>query len=131
MNLEIATLYYGSTQYPVLPSEISPLPLEFDFNNPVDCARKIFAIMSNASGGHTVRDCKLRINREEQIANLTGSGVHVYYAVKGRAKMNIEQILKVEKEKEVFPLGSVTTDQYGDGWKRATWVEQPEQDGAA
>lgn len=131
MNLDLATLSYGSTQYPVVPSELSPLPLEFDFNNPEDCARKIFAIMSNASGGHTVRDCKLRINREEKLANLTGSGVHVYYAVKGRAKMSIEQILKLEKEKEVFLLGNVTTDQYGNGWKRATWAEQPEPAGAA
>lgn len=122
MNLDLACLTYGSTQVPVSPSEVTPLPLTFDFTDPEECARKVFAIMSNASGGFKLSDCRVRIHRERQAANLTCNGAHVYYCNRSLPKLTLEQAIAVHEESEVFELGSVRTDQYGEGWSRAVWV---------
>lgn len=122
MLLELAKLMYGDRGYDVKPAAHLPLPETFDFDNPEECAKLVFACMSNASGGFTLKDCKLKIHRGRQTANLTSSGCHVFYAPKGRAKLTVEQAIALEQEAEVFLLGSVATDQYGDGWKRAHWT---------
>lgn len=121
MQLNLSVLNYGSSVSSVRPSEFLPLPTTFDFNAPEECARKVFAIMSNASGGFTLRDCRLKIDRERQMANLTSSGCHVFYAPIDRPKLTVEQAIAADQRAEVFELGDVATDQYGDGWKRARW----------
>ena len=122
MQLELAKLMYGDRGYNVEPAAHLPLPETFNFDNPEECAKLVFACMSNASGGFTLKDCKLKIHRGRQTANLTSSGCHVFYAPKDRAKLTVEQAIALEQEAEVFLLGSVATDQYGDGWKRAHWT---------
>ena len=81
----------------------------------------IFAIMSNASGGFTMRDCKLRYDVEDKMANLTAHGCHVSYAVKGRPKIAVEEALARDDRSVTILLGDVATDQYGGGWQRARW----------
>lgn len=122
MNLEKAVLTYGTRQYPVAPTETTPLPVEFDFNNPHECAQRVFAIMSNASGGHVLRDCTLRINRRRKTANLTANGCHVFYAPPDRPKLTVQEVERVFAETEVISLGHVRTDQYGEGYNRAYWT---------
>lgn len=121
MNLEIAHLNYGFTPCAVKPSESIPLPAQFDFDDVEGCARKIFALMSNASGGFLLRDCRVRIHRERKTANLTANGAHVYYADKSLPKLDVEQAIQLMADSEVLDLGSVRTDEYGDGWQRAKW----------
>lgn len=122
--LKFAHLTYGSTVVSVDPSETTPIPLEFDFNDAEMCARKIFAIMSNASGGHKLRACRLKYHAERQTANLTANGMHVYFAPYGqRVFKTVEEAIKAESECIIVQLGDVVTDQYGEGWKRAVWFE--------
>lgn len=126
MPLQIARLYYGTSGYAVKPNDTLPLPAEFDYARPVECARLIMAIMSNASGGHILRDCVLRILPGNKAANITGSGVHVYYCADGpRPAITAEQALARFYATGVMHLGSVRTDQYGDGWRRAVWFDFP------
>lgn len=124
MNLQFANLNYGSTGVKVKPSEITPLPLVFDFDNAEACARQIFAIMSNASGGFQLNNCTLRLHRGRKSANLTCNGTHIYYADESQPKLGVEDLIQMTQEVETFKLGSVVTDQYGEGWKRAKWVEE-------
>jgi hypothetical protein len=126
--LAFANLNYGRRAYEVLPNETLPLPQEFDFENAEACARKIFAIMSNASGGHLIKGCKVATNKVNGTANLTGNGVHVFYQIKKRPKVSLktEEEVKqyaadIEANRVVLELGDVVTDQYGDGWTRAVW----------
>ena len=110
MSLERAVLTYGSRSIPVVPSELNPLPAEFDFQNPVECARLIFAIMSAASGGHSLHDCKVRVDQERRTANLTCSGAHVFYAEPGRQKLTVEEALEIMRNRaEPIQLGSVVS----------------------
>lgn len=122
MPLKLATLSYGSARYDVTPNETLPLPAEFDFDQPEDCARLVAAIMSNASGGHRLRAVRLSIHRKRCTANITAAnGAHVYYAPENSDRLSAEQAAQVFAEATVFMLGDVTTDQYGDGWQRASW----------
>lgn len=122
MQLELAVLTYGTSNYNVEPAAHLPLPTTFDFDKPEECARLVFACMSNASGGFTLRNCKLRVDRERQMANLTSSGCHVFYAPPERRKLSVEEAVAAHQRSEVYQLGIVRTDQYGDGWKRAQWM---------
>lgn len=117
---EFAQLLYGTARYRVSPND-HPLPVKFDFNNPEECARKVFAIMSNAAGGHTLRDCKVRYHKERGTANLTANGAHIFFQTPGLPKLNVEQVCDMVLECVIISLGDVRTDQYGDGWKRAQW----------
>lgn len=129
MKLEFAHLSYGDRLYPVTPNETLPLPKEFDFSKPEECAKLIFAIMSNASGGHTLRNCKVSITPSRKTANLTCNGVHVFYrdpsfigTLQGLSDEEVHARLEqLQKERKVYELGNVRTDQYGDGYKRAVW----------
>lgn len=121
--LKFAILTYGASGYHVKPTEDLPLPAEFDFANPEACAKLIFAVMSNASGGHTLRDCKVGVHLARRTANLTCNGAHVYYTPADlQQPMTLEEAQQAHTERVVYELGSVVTDQYGDGWKRAVWT---------
>lgn len=121
--LAFARLMYGSSGCSVLPNETTPLPEEFDFDNPVECAKKVFAIMSNASGGHQIKQCTLRVDHVRRVANLTADGVHVFYRPKDSPKFaTIQEMEEAIERTQTHALGTVRTDQYGDGWKRALWV---------
>jgi hypothetical protein len=119
--LKLAKLSYGRSSYDVEPTSFLPLPQQFDFEHPEECARKIFAIMSNASGGHSLRDCKLAIIASRKTANLTCSGAHVFYAPDGLPTLTVDEALALHAQRVEYKLGNVVTDQYGEGWKRARW----------
>jgi hypothetical protein len=120
--LNLAKLMYGKTGYSVEPNETLPLPESFDFDNAEECARQICAIMSNASGGHTLIDCTLRVDYQDRTANITSSGMHVFYRPVDMPKIGVEEALAKMERIVTIPLGTVATDQYGDGWKRARWI---------
>lgn len=121
--LIFARLMYGVSACSVYPTEFTPLPEEFDFDSPVECAKKVFAIMSNASGGHQIKQCMLRVDHVRRIANLTANGVHVFYRPENAAHFaTIKEMEEAIERTQTHALGTVRTDQYGDGWKRAFWV---------
>lgn len=120
MKLEFANLMYGSRHCKVVPSVILPIPEEFDLNNPDECAKHIFAVMSNASGGLAVRNCKYRILKDT--VNLTGDGVWVFYGKPGRPKKSVEEVIKELDESIYVKLGTVRSTQYGYGWENASWT---------
>lgn len=129
MQLQLAKLLYGAADvYDIKPSADLPIPMEFDFNKPEECAKLIFACMSNASGGFRLRNCKLRYNPKHLTANLTAIGVNVYYAVTDAPKLSVEETIAQHPHWVVVELGDVSTDQYGGGWERAEWMasEKPE-----
>ncbi len=122
MQLQLACLNYGSSSIPVKSTPDLPLPETFDFDNPVECSKLVFACMSNASGGFRLRDCKVRYNLEHKTANLTAIGVHVYYAVPDAPKLAFDEALLIHANSIIVELGDVQTDQYGGGWERAVWM---------
>ena len=128
-KLITAALTYGMRPYPVVPTDVTPLPVEFDFNDPSACGKLIFAILSNASGGHVLANCRLRIHREKRVASLSSSGAYARYRPSALPfGFTAEEALKFDSECEVFEFGRVVTDQYGEGWKRARWTT-PDQIG--
>jgi hypothetical protein len=123
MSLKFAHLSFGSGLILVKSSDACPLPAEFDFSDPEECARTIFAIMSCQSGGFTLRDCKLAYDPERRSANLTCGGMHVYYQDDAVPEMTGEQAVAYAGNYPglVRHLGNVRSEGYGDGWKRAQW----------
>jgi len=119
--LNRAVLHYGANAYPVTPNKSLPLPPAFDFANGEACARLILAIMSNASGGHTLRDCRVMLAPDGSAANIVCNGAHVYYTVAERPKLTIPELLARHTANGWLWLGDVQTDQYGDGYTRAVW----------
>lgn len=117
--LRLSSLHYGSTIIRVQRTVHLPLPEVFDFQNPIDCAKKAMAIMSNASGGFMIQGVKLRIHERHESANLTGNGAHVFWSA--GHKLALEDAIKMHEESTLFELGTVSSDQYGGGWKRAVW----------
>ncbi len=121
--LMFARLMYGSSHVPVIPNDSAPIPAAFDFNDIEGCSRKIFAIMSMASGGYPVERCQLRIDPVRMTANLTGNGVHVFYgALKGPAKMTVAEAIEATERTQLFHLGDVRSPAHHEGWKRAVWT---------
>jgi hypothetical protein len=120
-QFQFAQLLYGSSRYRVQPNQYTPLPESFDFEHPEKCARKIFAIMSNASGGHLLLDCKVRFHKLRGTANLTCGGAHIFFQTPNLPKLSIDEVCDVVLESTVLNLGHVVTDQYGRGWERAKW----------
>jgi hypothetical protein len=123
MKLNIATLSYGSSAHPVESNEHTPIPLEFDFNDPEACARKVFAIMAFASGGFVISNCVLRIHRKRNTANLTANGVHVYYHDESQPLLTLDQAMALanSNEVEVFRLGTVLASPLAGRWDLAAW----------
>lgn len=126
MQLELAHLNYGRQLIPVKSTESFPMPTTFDFDNPIECARRVFAFMSAASGGFALKDCRLKIHRGRRTANLTSSGCHVFYAPKDRSKLTIQQALLIDSEAEVYELGNVRSSNVGRGWERTSWWDSKE-----
>lgn len=119
--LDRAILYYGQSAYPVTPCDTLPIPSAFDFGNPEACARHILAVMSNASGGHTLRDCRVWLAHDSSAANIVANGAHVYYAAPNRAKLTATEALARHAAQHLLQLGDVQADQYGEGYTRAQW----------
>lgn len=122
-KLHFARLVYGSSIYPVEPADHLPIPAEFDFDNAEECARKVLACLSNAAGGFAISNCKLHINPVRRIANITGRGAHAYYAPDKLPKLSLKAALEAAERTATIELGEVSTDQYGDGWQRAKWIQ--------
>jgi hypothetical protein len=122
-----AAICYGrySNEYLVERGALHPLPAEFDFAQPAECARLILAVMSNAAGGHTLRDCRVFYSMERRTACVSASGAYARYSPAFRPPMTVEEATRIVHESVTIQLGSVTTDQYGEGWKRARWNEPP------
>lgn len=123
-QFEFAQLLYGKSRYRVHPNQHAPLPDRFDFEKPEECARRCFAIMSNASGGHVLKNCKAQYNLERGTANLTSSGAHIYFKDPDAPKLDIEALVDMHLASTIINLGTVVTDQYGMGWSRAQWSEE-------
>lgn len=69
--LEIANINYGNgSSYSVIYTE--ELPFEFDFDNPEECAKEIFAKMSNFSGGSQFMIARFKFGRIEKLLTLLG-----------------------------------------------------------
>ena len=121
-----AKLTYGVRAYPVEKNEhFSPFE---DFDPKGDLMEQVFkaiAMMSNASGGHTLRDAKVRVH--PTFVSIIGNGFSIKWGEVDptvRAIANIEQraieVSRIFNESVVYDVPfAVRTDQYGDGWKRA------------
>lgn len=130
--LKSATLQYTPTSIVhVKPHAGLPIPAEFDFHNPIRAAKEIAALMSNASGGHVLNNCRLTYNRNCQTATVTALGMAVHYAPEGfklfsegtSADPNMvrDVITRYQNGCTTVELGNVVADQYGKGWLRAKW----------
>ena len=125
-RLHLATLCYGRRYYHVKPEpHIAPLPETFDFDDAENCARKIFACMSNASGGHPLAECRLRMHLGRRTANMVANGAHVFYAPHARQMLTAEMALQIERETIVVELGTVRATGYGGGHAHAKWTPAP------
>lgn len=120
-----AAICYGSNEYPVEAGPLHPLPPEFDFENPEACARLALAVLSNAAGGHTLRDCRVIYSLERRNAVVSASGAYARYSSPDRSALTVEDALRIMAESITIQLGSVRSDQYGEGWKRAKWNKEP------
>lgn len=121
-TLQFARLMYGKSACEVTPSKLVPLPTEFDFADAEACARKIFAIMSYASGGFLLSNCRMHIIAERQTANLVANGAHIFYAPTDRPKLTVEEAIALEQLKVTTSLGNVVLGSgFGNGWERARW----------
>lgn len=128
-----AALYYGNTKVDVHPNDTLPFPVEIDMSNVEESVRQVAAIMSNASGGHTIRNVKYAVNKEAGYVTITGNGMSVYYRDEDVAQQakdallalapeeRVEHTMSTMARQQVHYVGHVTTDQYGDGWKRPVW----------
>ena len=103
----------------MLPHAGLPIPETFNFKDPEGCAKQVAAIMSNASGGFLIKDVKLSYHEGWGCANLSGNGMHVYWS--NGKKGSIQEVCKMAEESTKIDLGTVSSDQYGEGWKRAIW----------
>lgn len=116
-----ASLMYGSAIYPV--DDHPAMPAEFDFDNPIECAKLVLACLSNASGGHQLQRCKLAIDPVRRTANIVANGAHAFFSPGNLPKFTTIQDACAAVERTItHELGTVVTDQYGEGWKRAKWV---------
>lgn len=121
-NFHDAVLYYGTRVYPVPRNEITPFPESYHRDQSwQDFGRTVCAMLSNASGGHTLRDCKLRIYRDGSVTVSCSGGRASYYSPNKPRNMSAEQAIEYMESSVVFHLGNVRTDQYGEGWQRAVW----------
>lgn len=133
--LKSANLFYGRQRIPVERCEGLPLP-DFDPLRPEDTAFQTMAIMSNASGGFTLRGAVLKVYADHAFASLVGPGYSVFWgereAFRKREGETAEQL--VARHDAMYqralimelPYG-VATDQYHEGWKRARKVANQEQ----
>ncbi|WGN90762.1 hypothetical protein [Burkholderia phage vB_BglM_WTB] len=121
MKLQFARIFHGSNSHPVKPSERLPIPEQFDFDNPIECAKKIAAIMSFASGGHKMRDVKLRVHRGRRSANIIGNGLHVFYRDPDSAALPAtpKTIEEYSRESDVTVLGNVRAK---NAWTSPKWT---------
>lgn len=125
--LNVAQMVIGRAHYRPKPNPVLPLPPLFDFEHPEECARTVLAILSNASGGCLLTECRVALSQSLRAANITASGAHVYYAPPDKLKTR-EQLggdpgewSEQWRDRVVIELGNVVTDEQFDGWKRARW----------
>lgn len=115
MNLQKADLNFGFSSCQVVATEGVPLPQTFDLDNPEACARRVFEVMSKASGGHRLKACVLSLNREIGMASLNCKGAKVLYGQPSK-DMSAEQVIELLRKTERFFLGDVTADRSGVRW---------------
>lgn len=115
MKLQKANLNFGSSSCQVVATEGVPLPQAFDLDNPEACARKVFEVMSKASGGHRLKACVLSLNRESRMASLHCKGAQVLYGQMPK-DTSAEKMIDLFRKTERFLLGDVTADRSGVRW---------------
>jgi hypothetical protein len=103
--LKEAKLIYGIQEYDI--SYKNGLPKEFDFDNPEMCARRIFEVMSHESGSHTLKGCKVRIDKQGKIAALVGNGVRVTYQPVEILRFTTQDFLDSLFRSELIEIGNV------------------------
>ncbi|MBA1305915.1 MULTISPECIES: hypothetical protein [Stutzerimonas] len=109
MKLQYARLLSGTATRPVQRTPQFPIPVEFDFDAPERCARRVFALMGHAAGGVPIQGCRLRINRERRTAHLIGAGVHVLYRDATLPMVTVSEAKDMVRRKveEAFDLGTI------------------------
>ncbi|MFV3332585.1 hypothetical protein ACNFIA_16735 [Pseudomonas sp. NY15437] len=109
MNLQHAHLLFGQSTEVIASSESTPIPREFDFTEPEDCAKSIFALMGRAAGGFPIEACCLRVNSERRTAILVGRGVHVVYRDTSLPTLTAEEAMDMvqRKVRQTYHLGTV------------------------
>lgn len=78
--LRRAHLAYGAAIYPIDPTPDLPFPVEFDFDDAEQCAKKVLAILSRASGGFALHGCKMAVDPVRRTATIHADGAFAYYA---------------------------------------------------
>lgn len=130
--LNCANLFYSRQRIPVQRSDGLPLP-DFDPFRPEETAFQTMAIMSNASGGFTLRGAVLRVYRDQEFASLIGPGYSVFWGnrdafrrIEGETAEQMvarhDAMYRNALEMQI-PYG-VASDQYHEGWKRARKVQE-------
>lgn len=116
MYLQIAGLFYGGPKmYEVKADDVSNLPTEFDFAKPEQCAVKVLRALSQASGGHSLRDCHVLVHKARHTATVSASGAIARYAPRGeRTKLTADEAIRILNETQRIVLGTV----YPNGARR-------------
>lgn len=118
LTLVTATLTYRRH---VNPAALAHLPARLDSDDClVETAKTVFAMMSNASGGHILRLCQ--VSAIPGFVNMTSLGCHVVYRDVAVAHADLADLLAL---RVTHRLGDVITDRYEGGWRRPRWVNTP------
>lgn len=111
MYLHAATLYYGTSAYPVKDEQVFGIPSEFDFKHPEQCATRALIGMARACGGHTLHDCRVAYHPLRHTASVTANGASVHYAPRDCTPLTVEQAIALIAETVIIQLPTIT--QYG------------------
>jgi hypothetical protein len=120
-----AALQYGVKNLPIPAEDLHPIQA-FNPDDHETCAFNGMAVLSNLSGGHKLMGGVLVINREFQYARIIGNGFTIRWGTAPRRELDesietfIARMDKVRSHEQriVLPF-DVSSDQYGDGWRRA------------
>lgn len=99
--------YGGPNRYPVIPSKQFNIPRVFNFDYPIDCAIDALKVMSQASGGHMLRDCRVIIHRGRKTATVSANGCIVRYRPHDLPGLTAVQAVLILDESETYEIGLV------------------------
>lgn len=109
MHLQKAAITYGASEYEVKADDVWALPVEFNFNDPTRCALQVLAALSEAGGGHTLRDCRVVMHKGRHTATVSANGAYARFAPRERGTpLSAADALRIMGETETIQLGSVT-----------------------
>lgn len=126
MELFDATLFitaaHGNIPQRVQSTCDTPLPTEFDFNNPEECARKICAVMLNVAGTGIAFNCRVRFNEVANQAYITDDvSFAVMYLPPRPRPMSQAEIEATAAHAVDMWLGHCACGWEVPGWDKAVW----------